>query len=63
MELTKVLMNDIFNSKGIITIAGKHDVGKSCFVANIVKNLATDFHTDKTQTIESEFNAFTGEFT
>ncbi len=30
-------MNDIFNSKGIITITGKHDVGKSCFVANIVK--------------------------
>ncbi len=37
MEMTKVLMNDIFNSKGIITITGKHGVGKSCFVANIVK--------------------------
>ena len=37
MELTKVLMNDIFNSKGIITITGEHNVGKSYFVANIVK--------------------------
>ena len=35
--MTKVLMNDIFNSKGIITITGKHNVGKSWFVANIVK--------------------------
>ena len=42
MEMTKVLMNDIFNSKGIITITGKHGVGKSCFVANIVKQAIYD---------------------
>ena len=42
MELTKVLMNDIFNSKGIITITGEHNVGKSYFVANIVKQAIYD---------------------
>ena len=42
MEMTKVLMNDIFNSKGIITITGEHNVGKSCFVANIVKQSLYD---------------------
>lgn len=42
MEKTKVLMKDVFNSKGIITVTEEHSAGKSCFVANIVKQALYD---------------------
>lgn len=42
MERTKALIKEIFKSKGIATITGQHDVGKSCFIKNIVKHAIYD---------------------
>ncbi len=42
MNKIKNLINGLLNKKEVITIIGKHDVGKTGFVANIVKILAID---------------------
>lgn len=42
MNKIKNLINGLLNKKEVVTIIGKHDVGKTGFVANIVKNLAID---------------------
>jgi len=42
MNKIKNLINEFLNKNKVITIIGKHDVGKTGFVANIVKNLAID---------------------